>query len=58
MEKHTQVGRRYRLVDLLETFRKTLMDELDFQREAGKTQDFIEGVRAFLEKRKPTYAGR
>jgi 2-(1,2-epoxy-1,2-dihydrophenyl)acetyl-CoA isomerase len=28
------------------------------QRAAGRTEDYAEGVRAFLEKRKPTYAGR
>jgi 2-(1,2-epoxy-1,2-dihydrophenyl)acetyl-CoA isomerase len=31
--------------------------EEEMQRQAGRTADFIEGVRAFLEKRKPTYTG-
>ncbi|HYN82396.1 MAG TPA: 2-(1,2-epoxy-1,2-dihydrophenyl)acetyl-CoA isomerase PaaG [Gemmatimonadaceae bacterium] len=31
--------------------------EADLQREAGRTKDFVEGVRAFLEKRKPNFTG-
>lgn len=32
--------------------------EEEMQRQAGRTADYAEGVSAFLEKRKPTYAGR
>jgi 2-(1,2-epoxy-1,2-dihydrophenyl)acetyl-CoA isomerase len=31
--------------------------EAELQREAGRTSDFVEGVRSFLEKRKPNFTG-
>jgi 2-(1,2-epoxy-1,2-dihydrophenyl)acetyl-CoA isomerase len=43
---------------LANDLRSQLALEEEMQREAGRTADFAEGVRAFLEKRKPTYSGR
>jgi predicted unusual protein kinase regulating ubiquinone biosynthesis (AarF/ABC1/UbiB family) len=34
LDRHTEVGRRYGLGDLLEEFRRSLVDELDYHREA------------------------
>lgn len=40
------------------TFDQQLQLEVKLQTEAGRTHDFVEGVKAFLEKRAPKYLGK
>jgi 2-(1,2-epoxy-1,2-dihydrophenyl)acetyl-CoA isomerase len=60
----TQATRGFGLTKraLLHSSTATLDAQLDFEAEmmqqAGRTADYEEGVRAFLEKRKPTYTGK
>jgi 2-(1,2-epoxy-1,2-dihydrophenyl)acetyl-CoA isomerase len=40
------------------TFEDQLQQEMIMQAEAGQTNDYKEGVQAFLEKRKPVFTGK
>lgn len=44
LDKHTETGRRYGLTQLLEEFRKALVDELDYRREADNLSTMREMV--------------
>ena len=43
---------------LTNDFEKQLQEEEVFQKKAGSTKDYKEGVEAFLEKRKPIFTGQ
>src|SRR4051812_19988522 len=46
-ERHTKFGRQYQLVRVLEEFQKTLMHELDYQREAANLQALGHNLKRF-----------
>ena len=47
VDEHTDVGRRHHFVDILEQFRKTIVEELDYQREASNLQALGANMREF-----------
>lgn len=44
LDEHTEMGRRYGMADMLEEFRRSLMRELDYQREAQNLATFRENM--------------
>ena len=47
LDHHTQAGRRYGFADLLEQFRRSLLDELDYRREASNLETLARIVRGY-----------
>jgi predicted unusual protein kinase regulating ubiquinone biosynthesis (AarF/ABC1/UbiB family) len=47
LDEHTDLGRRHRFVQILEQFRRTLVHELDYQREASNLTLVGENLREF-----------
>ncbi len=47
LDEHTEMGRRHRFRELLEQFRKTLVQELDYEREANNLTLFAHNLREF-----------
>ncbi|HEX6898655.1 MAG TPA: AarF/UbiB family protein [Thermoanaerobaculia bacterium] len=47
IDRHTEIGRRYAFRDMLEEFRKTLLRELDYRREAMNLVTFANNLREY-----------
>ncbi|HEY7216517.1 MAG TPA: AarF/UbiB family protein, partial [Thermoanaerobaculia bacterium] len=47
IDKHTEVGRRFAFQDMLEEFRKTLLRELDYRREAANLVTLANNLRHY-----------
>jgi ubiquinone biosynthesis protein len=47
IDKHTEVGRRFAFQDMLEEFRKTLLRELDYRREAANLVTLANNLRRY-----------
>ena len=46
-DEHTEIGRRHRFLEILEQFRKALVQELDYQHEAANLRALGENLREF-----------
>jgi predicted unusual protein kinase regulating ubiquinone biosynthesis (AarF/ABC1/UbiB family) len=46
-DEHTEIGRRHRFLEILEQFRKSLVEELDYQREASNLSVVAESLKEF-----------
>jgi len=47
LDKRTKIGQRYHFSGMVEEFRKTLMDELDYRREAGNLTTLADNLAEF-----------
>jgi ubiquinone biosynthesis protein len=47
IDKHTEVGRRFAFQDMLEEFRKTLLHELDYRREAANLVTLANNLKSY-----------
>jgi len=47
LERHTRLGQRYQLLNILDEFQKTLMHELDYCREAGNMKVLSKALEKF-----------
>ena len=47
LDEHTEMGRRYRFTPMLEEGRRTLLAELDYQREAGNLETLSNNLEAY-----------
>ncbi|HWN96576.1 MAG TPA: AarF/UbiB family protein [Methylomirabilota bacterium] len=53
LKSHTRLARRYQLDKVLEEFQRTLLQELDYQREAANLRQIAENLREFPRVRVP-----
>lgn len=46
-DKHTKTGQKYQFMDILEEFRKSIMDELDYRKESANLERLRENLHEF-----------